>query len=53
MSTTPTPGSAAHVRAWAREHGWTVGSKGRFSADLVDAYNAAHRHTPYTVSPRG
>lgn len=33
-------GSAA-VRTWARENGHTVGDRGRFSADLVKAFEKA------------
>lgn len=32
----------ADVRAWGAENGFTVGARGRFSADLVKAYNKAH-----------
>jgi ribosomal protein L28 len=30
------------VRAWATENGFTVAERGRISADVIDAYNAAH-----------
>ncbi len=34
--------SAADIRAWARENGWTVPERGRVSADVREAYTAAH-----------
>src|SRR5688572_7720336 len=34
--------SAAEVRAWARENGWDVPERGRVSAEVRDAYAAAH-----------
>ena len=34
--------SAADIRAWARENGWTVPERGRVSADVREAYAAAH-----------
>lgn len=40
-----TPAGAAHpaaVRAWARETGRPVSTRGRISATVVDAYLAAH-----------
>ena len=30
------------VRAWATENGFTVAERGRISADVIEAYNAAH-----------
>ena len=30
------------VRAWATENGFTVAERGRISADVIKAYNAAH-----------
>lgn len=30
------------VREWARAHGFTVGDRGRFSRQVLDAYAAAH-----------
>lgn len=30
------------VRAWAREHGHTVGDRGRVPQSVTDAYDAAH-----------
>lgn len=33
----------ANVRAWARENGYEVGTRGRFDASIVRAYNAVHR----------
>lgn len=39
--------SPADVRAWARENGLTVGTRGRFSPEVRDAYNKANRHRPY------
>lgn len=34
--------SAAEVRVWARENGWDVPERGRVSAEVRDAYAAAH-----------
>ena len=34
--------SAADVRAWARENGWDVPERGRVSAEVREAYDAAH-----------
>lgn len=34
--------SPADVRAWAADNGFTVGSRGRFSGDLIRAYNKAN-----------
>ena len=34
--------SPADVRAWARENGHEVGTRGRFAPDLVRAFNASH-----------
>lgn len=34
--------SPADVRAWAAENGFDVGSRGRFSTDLVRAFNKAN-----------
>jgi len=34
--------SAADVRAWARENGYTVPERGRVSAEVREAYAAAH-----------
>jgi hypothetical protein len=34
--------SAADIRAWARENGWDVPDRGRVSAEVREAYNAAH-----------
>jgi hypothetical protein len=28
------------IREWGRKNGWTVSSRGRIPADLLDAYNA-------------
>lgn len=38
--------SAAEMRAWGAEHGWTVSAKGPLSPRLRDAYNAAHNGEP-------
>ena len=32
----------SEVRAWARENGYEVSDRGRLSAELTDAYDAAH-----------
>ncbi len=34
--------SAADIRSWARENGWDVPERGRVSADVREAYAAAH-----------
>lgn len=34
--------SPADVRAWAADNGFTVGKRGKFSRDLISAYNKAH-----------
>jgi hypothetical protein len=34
--------TAAEIRAWARENGWDVPDRGRVSAEVRDAYAAAH-----------
>ena len=34
--------AAADVRAWARENGWDVPERGRVSAEVRQAYDAAH-----------
>ncbi len=33
------------IRAWARENGMDVASRGRIAQHVVDAYEAAHRGT--------
>lgn len=46
--------TAAVVRAWAADNGYQVGSRGRLSPDLIDAYVKANprRIELPTVSPR-
>ncbi len=34
--------TAADIRTWARENGWDVPERGRVSADVREAYAAAH-----------
>ncbi|HEY6931924.1 MAG TPA: Lsr2 family protein [Marmoricola sp.] len=34
--------SAAEIREWARENGWDVPERGRVSAEVREAYAAAH-----------
>ncbi|HET8560192.1 MAG TPA: Lsr2 family protein [Marmoricola sp.] len=34
--------SAAEIREWARENGWDVPDRGRVSAEVREAYAAAH-----------
>ena len=34
--------SPADIRAWARENGWDVPERGRVSAEVREAYTAAH-----------
>ena len=40
----PAPGSAsaAEIREWARANGWDVPERGRVSAEVREAYDAAH-----------
>lgn len=41
--TQPTSGpSASEIREWARENGWEVPERGRVSAEVREAYTAAH-----------
>lgn len=43
MSNSPrVTASPSAVRAWAREQGMQVGTRGKFSPDLIKAYNAAN-----------
>ncbi len=35
-------GNAAEIRAWARENGYDVSERGRVSAEVREAYAAAH-----------
>lgn len=35
--------TAQEVRDWARDAGYDVGERGRFSTDIVNGFNAAHR----------
>ena len=39
---TGTGASAADIRSWARENGYTVPDRGRVSAEVREAYAAAH-----------
>jgi hypothetical protein len=41
-STSRSGASAADIRAWARENGWDVPDRGRVSAEVREAYDAAH-----------
>jgi hypothetical protein len=34
--------SASEIRQWARENGWDVPERGRVSAEVREAYTAAH-----------
>lgn len=36
------------VRAWARNNGHEVGTRGHLSNDLVEAFNRRHRKQRYT-----
>lgn len=47
-ATATKPASAEEVRAWAQKKSIPVGSRGRFSADLIEAFNKAHRVKAYT-----
>ncbi len=35
-------GDSAKVRAWAKDNGYEVSERGRISAEIRDAYTAAH-----------
>lgn len=41
-TTTPSGPSAKEVREWARQNGWDVPARGRVSAEVRQAYDAAH-----------
>lgn len=41
MSTETQTATPADVREWARSSGWPVGTRGRLSAEVKDAYAAA------------
>ena len=41
MSTETQTATPADVREWARSSGWPVGTRGRLSAEIKDAYAAA------------
>ena len=49
MTTTYKIVSAAEVRAWALDRGLTVGARGRLSADVIEAFNKAHRVKKFGV----
>ncbi|HET9826891.1 MAG TPA: Lsr2 family protein [Nocardioidaceae bacterium] len=38
----PAGTSAADIRAWARENGWTVPERGRVSSEVREAFASAH-----------
>ena len=38
----PGTASAAEIREWARSNGWDVPERGRVSAEVREAYDAAH-----------
>lgn len=40
---TATTPSSSHVRAWARQHGYAVGDRGRLPEDVQEAYHRAHQ----------
>jgi hypothetical protein len=42
--------TAAEVRAWAAAKGLGVGTRGRISAEVAQAFNAAHRVVEYAGS---
>lgn len=41
VQTSQSNGDAAKIRAWAIENGYEVSARGRVSAEIVAAYNAA------------
>ncbi|WP_328854375.1 AAA domain-containing protein [Microbispora hainanensis] len=40
---TATTPSSSHIRAWARQHGYAVGDRGRLPEDVQEAYHRAHQ----------
>lgn len=44
---TPTEVTATDVRYWAKARGIAVGSRGRIPADVIEAFNKAHRTKEY------
>lgn len=45
--------TANEVRIWAQNKGYAVGSRGRFAADVIEAFNKAHRVKKYTEPSAG
>lgn len=43
MAREPKQAGAQEVRDWARDNGYDVGERGRFSSEIVSAFNKAHR----------
>jgi hypothetical protein len=43
--------SAADVRAWARENGVEVGTRGQFSREVIASFNAGKRGNARYVKP--
>ena len=41
-SSSGTKGETAAIRAWAKENGFEVSTRGRISQEIQDAYDAAH-----------
>jgi hypothetical protein len=39
----------ARIREWANENGQSVGTRGKFSQELLDAFHAANKGEVYTV----
>lgn len=48
MADTTTSAPASRVRDWARDHGFEVGARGRFSSELIEAFNKG-RKVKYVV----
>lgn len=44
---TPTEVDAQEVRYWAKGRGFSVGTRGRIPADVIEAFNKAHRTKEY------
>lgn len=45
--------SSGDVRTWLSENGHTVGTRGRFSAEQIDAYHKANKGRAYSPATSG
>lgn len=48
-----TSATPSAVREWARENGFETGKRGRYSSQLVAAYNQAHKGSQRYVPQKG